>query len=140
MDGALLLLTAAAVTGLDHLTKQVVRTRLAGGRLHGWRGSVGLRPVVNRGWAALTLTGRGAVVIWAALVAGMLALLTVAPAVPALAVVGLGISLGGATGNLIDRLTHGAVLDFVVVGPWPTFNLADAAMVAGVGLVAVALL
>lgn len=49
----------------------------------------------------------------------------------------LGAILGGATGNLIDRLVHGAVVDFLRVhlGPgytWPDFNLADSAIVCGV--------
>jgi len=48
---------------------------------------------------------------------------------------GLGLLLGGALGNLIDRVRFGAVIDFVDVPWWPTFNLADAAIVAGVALV-----
>jgi signal peptidase II len=45
--------------------------------------------------------------------------------------VGLGLVVGGAGGNLLDRLERGAVLDFVAAGPWPSFNLADAALVGG---------
>jgi signal peptidase II len=61
-----------------------------------------------------------------------------------LAGVSLGLIVGGAIGNAIDRLLHGAVMDFVLLhvsGPtwtfqWYVFNLADAAIVAGViGLV-----
>jgi signal peptidase II len=54
--------------------------------------------------------------------------------------VGIGATVGGATGNVIDRLRHGAVVDFVAIGPWPVFNLADAALVAGVGLIALTVL
>ena len=43
----------------------------------------------------------------------------------------LGLQLGGATGNLLDRLRMGHVTDFIDVGPWPIFNLADAAIVTG---------
>ena len=50
--------------------------------------------------------------------------------------IGLGMALGGATSNVADRMLRGAVLDFIALGRWPTFNLADAAMVAGVALVA----
>jgi signal peptidase II len=48
---------------------------------------------------------------------------------------GIGAALGGAAGNLADRLRHGAVVDFIAIGRWPVFNLADAAIVVGVGLV-----
>jgi signal peptidase II len=37
----------------------------------------------------------------------------------------------GASGNLADRVIHGAVVDFVALGRWPVFNLADVAIVAG---------
>ena len=43
----------------------------------------------------------------------------------------LGLQLGGAAGNLLDRLRMGHVTDFVDVGPWPIFNLADASIVVG---------
>ena len=43
----------------------------------------------------------------------------------------LGLQLGGAAGNLLDRLRMGHVTDFVDVGPWPIFNLADSAIVVG---------
>jgi signal peptidase II len=49
--------------------------------------------------------------------------------------IGIGAALGGATGNVLDRLYRGAVVDFVAIGPWPVFNLADAALVAGAGLI-----
>jgi signal peptidase II len=49
---------------------------------------------------------------------------------------GLGLIIGGALGNLLDRLQHGAVVDFVVLNPWGlfpyTFNLADTAITFGV--------
>ena len=44
----------------------------------------------------------------------------------------LGLLLGGAIGNLIDRLWLGKVTDFIDVGPWPIFNLADSAIVVGI--------
>lgn len=40
--------------------------------------------------------------------------------------------LGGAAGNLIDRIRLGAVVDFIDLGFWPVFNVADIAIVAGV--------
>ena len=44
----------------------------------------------------------------------------------------IGLQLGGAFGNLIDRLWAGAVVDFIDVGPWPIFNLADSSIVVGI--------
>ncbi|MBI2850394.1 MAG: signal peptidase II [Chloroflexi bacterium] len=48
----------------------------------------------------------------------------------------LGLILGGTAGNLIDRLRFGQVTDFINVGIWPTFNLADSAVSIGVVLFA----
>ncbi len=43
--------------------------------------------------------------------------------------------LGGATGNLIDRLRWGYVVDFIDLRVWPTFNVADSAITIGVLLI-----
>jgi signal peptidase II len=43
----------------------------------------------------------------------------------------LGLQLGGAIGNLIDRLQQGYVTDFMDFGPWPVWNIADLAVVSG---------
>jgi len=57
---------------------------------------------------------------------------------------GLGLVAGGALGNLVDRIALGGVTDFLVVdlgfwplNPWPAFNVADAALVIGVGIMAI---
>jgi signal peptidase II len=57
----------------------------------------------------------------------------------------LGLQLGGALGNLVDRLRQGYVVDFIDLNfwplqSWPVFNLADSAVVVGVSLLAIALL
>jgi len=56
-----------------------------------------------------------------------------------LSALALGLVLGGATGNLLDRVLRGEVVDFLHVRlwggrAWPDFNLADASIVVGVGL------
>ncbi len=51
-----------------------------------------------------------------------------------LAGAGLVVALGGATSNLLDRVGRGAVVDFIALGWWPAFNLADVAIVAGVAV------
>lgn len=52
---------------------------------------------------------------------------------------GLGLIIGGAIGNIIDRIALGAVVDFIDLGfwpmrSWPVFNFADLAIVIGVGM------
>jgi len=59
--------------------------------------------------------------------------------------IALGLILGGTIGNLIDRLRYllhqlGGVTDFISIGWWPAFNLADSAIVVGVILFAYSLL
>ncbi|MEI7644189.1 MAG: signal peptidase II [Chloroflexales bacterium] len=46
--------------------------------------------------------------------------------------VAMGLILGGALGNIVDRLRLGSVVDFICVGWWPVFNLADSAISVGV--------
>lgn len=43
----------------------------------------------------------------------------------------LGLQVGGAIGNLVDRIRQGYVTDFVDIGPWPVWNVADLAIVSG---------
>ncbi|MGH2959495.1 MAG: signal peptidase II, partial [Solirubrobacterales bacterium] len=45
--------------------------------------------------------------------------------------------LGGALANLADRLEGGGVTDFIDIGAWPSFNLADAALMCGLLVVAI---
>lgn len=58
--------------------------------------------------------------------------------------VALGLILGGAIGNLFDRIVYGSVIDWIDVGVgyhrWPTFNVADIGVSVGVGLLALLML
>ena len=72
--------------------------------------------------------------LWATVLACTLLVLA---AGASLAVAGLVVALGGATSNMLDRAGRGAIVDFIALGWWPAFNLADVAIVAGV-LVALA--
>ena len=54
--------------------------------------------------------------------------------------VSLGLILGGLWGNLIDRIRLGYVTDFIGVGPWPDFNVADSSGVIGVIIFAFSIL
>lgn len=46
--------------------------------------------------------------------------------------IAIGLILGGALGNLLDRIFRGSVVDFIDLPHWPTFNLADVAITIGV--------
>ncbi|HEX8645480.1 MAG TPA: signal peptidase II [Thermoleophilaceae bacterium] len=74
--------------------------------------------------------------LWTVTLACTLLALAAGTASPShdLAGAGLAVALGGATGNLLDRLGRGAVIDFIALGWWPAFNLADVAIVAGVAV------
>ena len=54
--------------------------------------------------------------------------------------ISLGLQLGGALGNLLDRVRLGRVTDFIDFRIWPVFNLADMSIVAGVSILAFSLL
>ena len=52
----------------------------------------------------------------------------------------LSLQLGGALGNLLDRIRYGYVVDFIQLGFWPVFNLADSCIVIGIILLSFVLL
>ena len=52
----------------------------------------------------------------------------------------VGLLLGGAVGNLIDRVFAGRVTDFIDVGPWPIFNIADSSITVGITLLIASLI
>ena len=51
-----------------------------------------------------------------------------------IAAIGVGAALGGAAGNLLDVIRWGSVVDFIDLGWWPVFNVADVAIIAGLTL------
>jgi len=130
---ALLGAVAAAVLALDQATKTWAVHALADGPIHVWWR---LRFVLalNSGAAFSLATGITPFVI-AGVVVMLAVLLFLSRSVSTRpAAVALGLVLGGALGNLPDRLVrhnHRSVIDFVDFRPWPTFNVADAAVVCG---------
>ncbi len=48
--------------------------------------------------------------------------------------IAISLQLSGAIGNIIDRVRHGSVTDFIDVGTWPVFNIADSSISVGMGL------
>lgn len=124
--------TAAVVVGLDQITKTLALDRLANGPKH-LVGPLSLALSFNSGIAFSLGTGLTLpiVVIGVVLVAVLIWFARSTPSCTA--AIGIGLLLGGAAGNLADRIfrAHGLVVDFVHVGFWPTFNCADAAIVLG---------
>lgn len=137
---------AGAIVVLDQLTKATVRASLLLGET--WMPFDWLAPyarIVN--WhntgAAFGLFPSASLLITivAVLVAG--AIIYYFPRVPREMVavrVALGLQLGGALGNLIDRLLFGTVTDYISVWTFPVFNLADASITIGTGLLILAML
>lgn len=124
--------TVAAVLAVDAWTKAAACRLPTAGIGHP---AFGLRLVLNR--------HAGVPGVSAATAAAVLAIVTVAAAglvvaadASATVATAIGLAVGGAVGNALDRLRRGAVVDFVVLGRWPVFNVADIALVCG-ALVAV---
>jgi signal peptidase II len=130
------LLTAGLVLAADQISKAFVLARWPRGPGPAGRPFVSIQCVLNRRGTVAALAGAPALVaLWAVMMAfAVLILHTNLLGHDALAAIGIGAFVGGATGNVLDRLARGAVVDFLAVGPWPVFNLADAALVAGTGL------
>jgi signal peptidase II len=54
--------------------------------------------------------------------------------------VAVGLQLGGAIGNLIDRLRLGFVIDFIDIGWWPVFNIADSSIIIGIAIISITII
>ncbi len=132
----LLAVVAALVVAVDQAIKTLVLESLSDGPVDVLGGLVTLRITINSGGAFGVLQG----------VPGFFLLATIGIIVGILLwarnvehrgwLIALGLVLGGGVGNVIDRVVrdHGGVVDFVDLHWWPVFNVADACIVTGVGL------
>ena len=132
---------AALVVMVDQLTKWWAVDRLSRGPVH-VAGTLDLELSRNTGSAFSLFQGGSAalVVVAAALVVALALMVRRSGSVGRAAV--LGLIIGGALGNLSDRLFrdgHGAVVDFIALHFWPTFNVADSCIVVGCVLLAISL-
>ena len=137
---------ALALTGLvlvlDQVTKQAVVDHVAKGDPVEAILGVKISNVRNDGIAFGLLQGAADGVVLA-LTIGALAMLVAYFAAHATRPglwIAVGLVVGGALGNLADRIRIGAAIDFVDPPLWPAFNVADVAIVAGVALLVFALL
>jgi len=126
-------LVMVAVIALDQGTKALVRADVAIGDRDGVFPGVEIVHVRNEGVAFSRFSGGGTVV---AVIVGAALLALVAYFVThldkPLVWLPTGMLLGGALGNVIDRLRDGAVTDFIKLPGWPAFNVADIAITFGV--------
>ena len=128
--------------GIDQLTKLLVRDRIAPRERIDFLPGLDLVRARNEGIAFGFFPGNRTVVAALtvfALVAIIAALVRFAGQSPGVAVGG-GLLIGGSLGNLVDRIVHGAVTDFLDPVRWPAFNVADVGIVAGAAIIAGALL
>lgn len=130
---ALALATVGVVMALDQLTKAWVRADIAPHDKINIFFGLDLTQVKNTGVAFGALSGKGALVFVAVLVAmtGLLVYFAMNAANPALWLP-VGMVFGGALGNLADRVRIDGVTDFIDPVFWPAFNVADMCIVLGV--------
>jgi signal peptidase II len=131
---ALAALVLAVVAALDQATKALALASLAPGQPESVFFGLDLSVSRNTGIAFGALAGAGDAVIVAlvAIAVGVLLVFFAARADRPLLWLPIGMVLGGAAGNLIDRGRIGAVVDFIDPSFWPAFNLADMSIVLGV--------
>jgi signal peptidase II len=128
-------LVAVLTVAVDQAAKALVRADIAlGGRVDVIPG-LHLIHVRNSGVAFGFFSGGGwpLVLVGVAALAALLAFFFTHVRRP-LAWLPTGLLIGGAAGNLVDRLRDGAVTDFVKLPHWPAFNVADMAITIGVVL------
>jgi signal peptidase II len=136
--------TTLAVIALDQWTKSLARTYLLGVDGSGPRSIpilgnyVRLTYVENRGAAFGLLQDQTAFFV----LVGLVVIVVIVASYRQIANPSwtlnlcLGLQMGGALGNLVDRIRYGYVVDFFDLTVWPVFNVADSAICVGVGLLA----
>lgn len=134
-------LIGSGVVAADQLTKWWARSSLADGETELIDGFLRFYLVENRGSAFSLFQGGGPVLAFAAMAAAAWLVKLAGRAETRLGLTALGLILGGAVGNLTDRIFKaggsflgGSVTDFIDFSFWPTFNLADSAITVGVAL------
>jgi signal peptidase II len=140
------LLIAVVIVLLDQISKAWALGVLADGRIIHVIWTMQFNLTFNRGMAFSRGTGIGPIIGVIGLVVVVLLLLSLRRADNALTRVATGLIIGGAVGNILDRLfrgsgwMRGAVVDFIDFQWWPVFNIADMAIMIGAATMMVAML
>ena len=130
-------LVAALVFIADRLTKYVIVNSLSAAEsIRVIPGIFHVTLVLNNGAAFGIFRNMGAMFILMTFVAVVLILLYVlkSKAMSAPVTAAFGLILGGALGNLVDRIKFGYVIDFLDFRVWPVFNIADSAITIGAAI------
>lgn len=136
-DRAVLAAVAFLVIVADQLTKAVAIAWVGPGtsdaRIDVVGSWVAIEYAENRGVAFGMFARLGPVllVVSGVVLAGLLVYYLRESSPPRWQSLSIGLIAGGAIGNVVDRFRLGHVIDFVAVGPWPNFNLADSAIFVG---------
>jgi len=128
---------AGLVVALDQVSKHLVRANLALGESVPEEGPLRITYVTNTGAAFGILQGQTLFLMVTTFfgLAAILLYYLYPPMEHGVLRLALGLQLGGAMGNLADRVRLGKVTDFIDVGPWPSFNVADSSIVVGVAII-----
>ncbi|MCK4522165.1 MAG: signal peptidase II [Nanoarchaeota archaeon] len=122
------LLTALIIVLLDQLTKYLIKNQV-----------IRINFITNTGSLFGLFKGSALFLIWLSIIVIGLFLYKYNEIQKSAKLVKLscGLIVGGVIGNSIDRIAFGAVIDFIDLGFWPSFNIADSALSAGVILLIV---
>jgi len=144
-DYVFLSAVASVIVALDQWTKYLVRSRREVGEI--WAPTPGLAPYArivhwNNTGAAFGMLPSASLVFTIVAMIVSVAIVFYFPRVPDRQPIlrfALALQLGGAVGNLIDRLLVGTVTDFISIGTFPVFNVADSSISIGVALLVAAM-
>jgi signal peptidase II len=126
-------LVAGIVLALDQVTKHTIATGIGAHEEKNFLPGVHLVHVRNTGVAfSLFSGGRNLVLVFTLAALGLLIVYFVRHPDRHLLWLPTGMLTGGAIGNLIDRISSGAVTDFIKLPHWPAFNVADMSITFGV--------
>lgn len=139
-----LLIIAVVLLGLDLLTKTIVVAELTPGDPVPIIGDFARLSLVRNAGAAFSMATGMTWLLTLVALAVVIAVIRIGRTLRSLWwAIGLGMVLGGALGNLVDRFfrapgpLQGHVVDFIAIGWWPVFNLADSSIVCGAILLVV---
>jgi len=125
-------LVLAIVFAADQLSKRLVVATVDPGDSNAVFPGIEIQHVTNKGVAFGAFSGKPIVLVIVAAALVGLVVWFVLHADRQLVWLPTGLLLGGALGNIVDRLRDGAVTDFIKLPLWPAFNLADVAITVGV--------
>jgi signal peptidase II len=130
-------LIASVILALDQLSKHLIRSNLTLGESVPEDGFIRFTHVQNTGASFGLFQDFTDVLIFTSVLGAVLVLVLFLRSTTWLQLndgrirLVLGLMMGGILGNLVDRIDRGYVTDFIDIGPWPAFNVADSAVVCG---------